>query len=235
MPGSKDLIGYYNWAKEHHQIAAEILVPKQIIFDRSGRLVVLESWTEFKGRPGVAMDDFFGWGPVAEGSGPTVKMIVFYHLDEKGRVRHLQPAATVLLNTAVQTSKPQVQKSSPSFRTKEDVERYISFFSTNRFDEASQYWAPDLAVHLGPVIIRGREENIEFFTKQRKSGMNEVVVPQKITLDNGSCVLQAEVTFTAQVDFPEVCDPLRKAIFNMKSRLHVVGRLQGLMTIFGSL
>lgn len=202
IPGKKDLAGYLDWARGHHQIASETLLPQKIVFDRDSNLAMLESWTKFEGREGVDIDDFFGWGPVAPGIGPVVKMIVFYHLDEAGRIKHLEPACAVLMEKA--TREADGAQAGQSFRTKEDVHKYLGFFSENQFDKASQFWAPNVRVHLGDVIIEGREENIKFFAKQRESGMNEKVVPSEIMLDEGSCALRCDVTFTAQKDFPEV-------------------------------
>lgn len=209
IPGPKNISGYHQWAKGHHQIASETLIPQKIIFDRDGALVVVDALAEFRGKKGVAMDDFFGWGPVSEGAGPDVKMIVFYHLDERGRVVHLEPGATRLLSKA-QTAGGAVggstgAASGASFRTKDDVKRYIGFFSSNDFGNASKFWASDLEVRLGKVqVIRGREENIKFFSGQRLAGMDENVVPKQITLDDSCCVLYAEVIFMARKDFPEV-------------------------------
>lgn len=155
------------------------------------------------------MDDFFGWGPVSEGTGPDVTMIVFYHLDERGRVMHLEPGATKLLKKAQVTNivvgGSSAAGSASSFRTKDDVRSYIGHFSGNNFDKASEFWAPDLEVRLGKFqVIQGREENVKFFSEQRLAGMDENVVPKQITLDDSCCVLHAEVTFTARKDFPEV-------------------------------
>lgn len=155
------------------------------------------------------MDDFFGWGPVSEGTGPDVKMIVFYHLDDKGRVVHLEPGATKLLRKAqaadVAVGSSAVAGSGSSFRTKDDVRSYIGFFSGNDFGQASKFWAPNLEVRLGKLqVIQGREENVKFFSEQRLAGMDENVAPKQITLDDSCCVLHAEVTFTARKDFPEV-------------------------------
>lgn len=155
------------------------------------------------------MDDFFGWGPVSEGTGPDVTMIVFYHLDERGRVVHLEPGATRLLRKAqvanVALGGSAAIGSGSSFRTKEDVRRYISFFSGNDFGKASEFWALELEVRLGKLqVIQGREENVKFFSEQRRNGMDENVAPKQITLDDNCCVLHAEVTFTARKDFPEV-------------------------------
>ena len=169
----------------------------------------MEARAEFRGKKGVEMNDFFGWGPVSEGTGPDVTMIVFYHLDERGRVVHLEPGATKLLK------KPPIAKvvggGSPtpapgsSFRTKDDVRSYIGFFSSNKFGRASEFWAPELEVRLGEFqVIQGREENIRFFSEQRLAGMDENVTPKQITLDDNCCVILAEVTFTARRDFPEV-------------------------------
>lgn len=184
-------------------------MPKKIVFGEGGRLVVLESWTEFRGRKGVDIPDFFGWGPVAEGLGPLVKMIVMYHLDEAGRIKHLEPIASNLMKKATkepgsgsQTAPGEEQER--GFRTKEDIQAYLGFFSANDFDNASRFWAPNLEVHLGPVTVEGREENKKFFSSQRAAGMNERVVPTEITLDGNACALRCEVTFTAQKDFPEV-------------------------------
>lgn len=172
-------------------------------------MVIVEARAEFRGRKGVEMDDFFGWGPVSEGTGPDVKMIVFYHLDERGRVVHLEPGATRLLrkasaaNAAVGGSA--LAGPGSSFRTKDDVRRYIGFFSDNDFGKASEFWAPELEVRLGKFqVIQGREENVKFFSEQRRMGMDENVAPKQITLDDNCCVLHAEVTFTARKDFPEV-------------------------------
>lgn len=155
------------------------------------------------------MGDFFGWGPVSEGTGPDVTMIVFYHLDEMGRVLHLEPGATRLLRKAqvanVVVGSSAVPGSGSSFRTKDDVRRYIGFFSGNDFGKASEFWAPELEVRLGKLqVIQGREENVKFFSQQRLNGMDENVAPKQITLDDSCCVLHAEVTFTARKDFPEV-------------------------------
>lgn len=155
------------------------------------------------------MDDFFGWGPVSEGTGPDVKMIVFYHLNERGRVVHLEPGATKLLSKAQATNitvgGSAAAGSGSSFRTKDDVRSYIGFFSGNDFGKASGFWAPDLEVRLGKSqVIQGREENVRFFSEQRRAGMDENVAPKQITLDDSCCVLHAEVTFTARKDFPEV-------------------------------
>lgn len=155
------------------------------------------------------MNDFFGWGPVSEGTGPDVTMIVFYHLDERGRVLHLEPGATKLLRKAqvadAAGSGGAAAGSVSCFRTKDDVGRYIGFFSSNDFAKASEFWAPELEVRLGKLqVIQGREENVEFFSEQRRNGMDENVVPKQITLDDSCCVLHAEVTFTARKDFPEV-------------------------------
>lgn len=169
----------------------------------------MEVRAEFRGKKGVEMDNFFGWGPVSEGVGPDVTMIVFYHLDEKGRVIHLEPGATRLLKKAelanvVVGGKPAATSRS-SFQTKDDVRRYIGFFSNNDFGKASEFWAPELEVRLGKLqVIRGREENVKFFSEQRRAGMDENVTPKQITLDDSCCVLHAEVTFTARKDFPEV-------------------------------
>lgn len=203
IPGNKDLAGYFDWAAGHHQIASETLVPKKIVFSDDGRLVMLESWTEFRGRKGVDIPEFFGWGPVAEGIGPVIKMIVIYHLDEAGRIKHLEPAAATLMKKATKPDS-QVAETQHGFRTKEDIHTYLSFFSANQFDKASQFWAPNLQVHLGPVTVEGREENIKFFSSQRAGGMHEKVVPSEITLDGDACALRCDVTFTAQKDFPEV-------------------------------
>lgn len=156
------------------------------------------------------MDDFFGWGPVSEGTGPDVKMIVFYKLDERGRVVHLEPGATTLLSKAqaanVAAAGGGAAAPISSFRTKDDVRRYIGYFSGNDFGRASEFWAPDLEVRLGEIqVIQGREENVKFFSGQRLAGMDENVAPKQITLDESCCVLHAEVTFTARKDFPEVC------------------------------
>lgn len=203
VPGKKDLAAYFGWAREHHKLATETLVPKKIVFDRDSNLAMLESWTEFRGRKGVDIPDFFGWGPVAENIGPVVKMIVFYHLDEAGRIKYFEPGSSVLMKKA--TKEPSDAQAGPSgFRTKEDVRAYLDFFSKNQFDKSAHFWSPKVQVHLGDVIIEGRDETIAFFTAQRESGMNEKVVPTEITLDEGSCVLRCDVTFTAQKDFPEV-------------------------------
>lgn len=155
------------------------------------------------------MDDFFGWGPVFEGTGPDVKMIVFYTLDERGRVVHLEPGATTLLSKAeapsVAAAAGGAAAPKSSFRTKDDVRRYIGYFSSNDFGRASEFWAPELEVRLGKIqVIQGREENVKFFSGQRLAGMDENVAPKQITLDESCCVLHAEVTFTARMDFPEV-------------------------------
>lgn len=155
------------------------------------------------------MDDFFGWGPVSEGTGPDVKMIVFYHLDDRGRVVHLEPGATKLLSKAqvtnVAVGGSAVAGSRSSFRTKDDVRRYIGYFSSNDFGRASEFWAPDLEVRLGKIqVIQGRDENVRFFSGQRLAGMDENVAPKQITLDESCCVLHAEVTFSARKDFPDV-------------------------------
>jgi hypothetical protein len=169
----------------------------------------VEARAEFRGKKGVEMNDFFGWGPVAEGTGPDVTMIVFYHLDERGRVVHLEPGATRLLKKAPATklvggTSPTAAPGS-SFRTKDDVRSYIGFFSSNKFGKASEFWAPELEVRLGKFqVIQGREENVRFFSEQRLAGMDENVVPKQITLDDDCCVIHAEVTFTAGRDFPEV-------------------------------
>lgn len=173
-------------------------------------MVIVEARAEFRGKKGVEMDDFFGWGPVSEGTGPDVKMIVFYHLDERGRVAHLEPGATRLLRKAsaanVTVGDSAVTGSGSSFRTKDDVRRYIGFFSDNNFGKASEFWAPELEVQLGKSqVIQGREENVKFFSEQRRMGMDENVAPKQITLDDNCCVLHAEVTFTARKDFPQVC------------------------------
>ncbi|KAG8157413.1 hypothetical protein KVR01_012797 [Diaporthe batatas] len=182
IPGPKNISGYHQW---------------KIIFDRDGALVVVEVRAEFRGQKGVEMDDFFGWGPVSEGTGPDVKMIVFYHLDEEGRVLHLEPGATSLLSKAKATDQA-------SFRTKDDVKTYIGLFSSNDFGKASEFWATDLEVHLGKIqVIQGREENVQFFSEQRRAGMDENFVPKQITLDDSCCVLHAAVIFTARKDFPE--------------------------------
>lgn len=208
IPGEKTLAGYFDWAQGHHQLATETLVPKKIVFDRDSNLAMLESWTEFRGRKGVDIPDFFGWGPVAENIGPVVKMIVFYHLDEAGRIKHFEPGSSVLMQKAVKQEPDNGAQEEDAglagFRTKEDVRTYLDFFSKNQFDEASRFWAPNVQVHLGDVVIEGRQESIVFFTAQRESGMSEKVVPSEITLDEDSCVLRCEVTFTAQKDFPEV-------------------------------
>lgn len=146
---------------------------------------------------------------MSEGTGPDVKMIVFYHLDERGRVVHLEPGATRLLNKAQATNitvgGSAAAGSGSSFRTKDDVRSYIGFFSGNDFGRASEFWAPDLEVRLGKrQVIQGREENVRFFSEQRRAGMDENVAPKQITLDDSCCVLHAEVTFTARKDFPEV-------------------------------
>ncbi|KAG6361199.1 hypothetical protein INS49_009423 [Diaporthe citri] len=208
IPGPKTISGYHQWAKGHHQIASETLVPQKIIFDLDGGLVVVEVRAEFRGKKGVEMDDFFGWGPVSEGTGPDVTMIVFYHLDERGRVVHLEPGATKLLRKAqaanVAVGGSAVAGSGSSFRTKDDVRRYIGFFSSNDFGKASEFWAPELEVRLGKLqVIHGREENVKFFSEQRVNGMDENVAPKQITLDDSCCVLHAEVTFIARKDFPE--------------------------------
>ena len=96
IPGPKTLDGYLDWVRGHHQIASETLVPKKIIFDRDGRFVVLESWTEFRGNKEVIINDFFGWGPVAKSIGPVVKMIVFYHLDSRGRIVQLEATSMLM-------------------------------------------------------------------------------------------------------------------------------------------
>lgn len=211
IPGPKNISGYHRWAERHHQIASETLIPQMIIFDRDGALVVVEVRAEFRGKGGVVMGDFFGWGPVSEGTGPDVKMIVFYHLDEGGRVIHLEPGATRLLRKAQAAGGAvggtRETASGTSFRTKDDVKRYINFFSSNDFGKASEFWAPDLEVRLGKLqMIQGREENVKFFSGQRRAGMNENVIPKQITLDESFCVLHAEVIFTARKDFPEVCE-----------------------------
>lgn len=172
-------------------------------------MVIVEARAEFRGKKGVEMDDFFGWGPVSEGTGPDVRMIVFYHLDERGRVIHLEPGATRLLRKAsaanAAVSGSAVAGPGSSFRTKDDVRRYIGFFSDNNFGKASEFWAPELEVRLGKFqVIQGREENVKFFSEQRRMGMDENVAPKQITLDDNCCVLHAEVTFTARKDFPEV-------------------------------
>lgn len=159
------------------------------------------------------MDDFFGWGPVSEGTGPDVTMVVFYHLDESGRVLHLEPGATRLLRKAQASSLAAGGSSAAgtgsSFLTKDDVRSYIGFFSSNNFGKASEFWAPDLEVRLGKLqVIRGREENVKFFSGQRLAGMDENVAPKHITLDDDCCVIQAEVTFIARKDFPEVRMPV---------------------------
>lgn len=169
----------------------------------------MQARAEFRGKKGVEMDDFFGWGPVSEGTGPDVIMIVFYHLDERGRVVHLEPGATKLLRKAqvvdVAVGGSAAAGSGSSFRTKDDVRSYIGFFSSNNFGKASEFWAPDLEVRLGKLqVIQGREENVKFFSTQRLNGMDENVAPKQITLDDSCCVLHAEVTFTARKDFPEV-------------------------------
>lgn len=201
IPGEKNLQGYYDWAQGHHQIASETLVPKKIIFDRdsNGKLVMLESWTEFKGRKGVDIDDFFGWGPVAEGIGPIIKMIVFYHLDEQDRIKYLEPACAILKEKATKPA-----RAGRGFRTEEDVHNYIGFFSNNDFASASQFWAPKLRVDLGKATVEGREDNIKFFSAQRASGMNENVAPLDIKILDDRVELKCNVTFTAQKDFPEV-------------------------------
>lgn len=205
IPGPKTISGYHQWAKGHHQIASETLVPQKIIFDRDGGLVVAEVRAEFRGKKGVEIDEFFGWGPVSEGTGPDVTMIVFYHLDERGRVVHLEPGATKLLRKAQAVDGSAVAGSGSSFKTKDDVRRYIGFFSSNDFSKASEFWAPELEVRLGKLqVIQGREENVKFFSEQRRNGMDENVAPKQITLDDNCCVLHAEVTFTARKDFPEV-------------------------------
>lgn len=209
IPGPKNISGYHQWAKAHHQIASETLIPQKIIFDRDGALVVVEVRAEFRGKKGVVMDDFFGWGPVSEGTGPDVKMIVFYHLDDQGRVFQLEPGATRLLRKAQAlggaVSGSTETASGTCFRIKDDVKRYIGLFSSNDFGKASEFWASDLEVRLGKVqVIRGREENVEFFSEQRRAGMDENVVPKQITLDESCCVLHAEVIFTARKDFPGV-------------------------------
>lgn len=169
----------------------------------------MEVRAEFRGKTGVEMNDFFGWGPVSKGVGPDVTMIVFYHLDEQGRVMHLEPGATRLLRKAelanvVVGDKPAAASGS-SFQTKDDVRKYIGFFSSNDFGKASEFWAPELEVRLGRLqVIQGREENVKFFSEQRRAGMDENVTPKQITLDDSCCVLHAEVTFTARKDFPEV-------------------------------
>ncbi|KAK7714665.1 hypothetical protein SLS63_011639 [Diaporthe eres] len=208
IPGPKTLSSYHQWAKGHHKIASETLVPRKIIFDRDGGLVIVEVRAEFRGKKGVEMNDFFGWGPVSEETGPDVTMIVFYHLDERGRVLHLEPGATKLLRKAqvadAAGSGGAAAGSVSYFRTKDDVGRYIGFFSSNNFAKASEFWAPELEVRLGKLqVIQGREENVKFFSEQRRNGMDENVVPKQITLDDSCCVLHAEVTFTARKDFPE--------------------------------
>lgn len=209
IPGPKTISGYHQWAKGHHQIASETLIPQKIIFDRDGGLVVAEVRAEFRGKKGVEMEDFFGWGPVSEGTGPDVTMIVFYHLDEKGRVVHLEPGANRLLRKAQAANDPVDSSAAAgpgqSFRTKDDVRSYLGHFSSNDFGKASEFWAQELEVRLGKFnTIRGRQENVEYFSKQRESGMDERVAPKQITLDDSCCVLHAEVTFIARRDFPEV-------------------------------
>lgn len=210
IPGEKTIKGYYEWAVAHHQIASETLVPRKIILDPDNKFAVLESLTEFRGRQGKDRDDFFGWGPISEGTGPIVKMIVFYHLDDAGRITHLEPAVATLFKRADGlpiNSGSAIKSRATGFYTKEHVRDYIRLFSTNRFAEASAFWAPKLKVTLGPTVINGREENIDFFTEQRAGNVNENVEPTEITLDESSCALRAVVTFTALRDFPEVERP----------------------------
>lgn len=192
---------------EHHQIASETLVPQKRILDCDGKFAVLESLTEFRGRKGQDRDDFFGWGPISEGIGPIVKMIVFYHLDDAGRITHLEPAGASLVKRADGCSSDSgsaTRGRQTGFFSKEHVRAYIRLFSTNQFAKASDFWAPNLEVTLGPTVIKGREENINFFTSQRAGNVNENVEPTEITLDESSCALRAVVTFTALRDFPEV-------------------------------
>lgn len=191
----------------HHQIASETLVPHKIILDRDGKFATLESMTEFRGRKGQDRDNFFGWGPITEGTGPVVKMIVFYHLDDAGRITHLEPAGSSLVKRADSQANGNGDATKgrpPGFYTKDHVQTYIELFSSNQFDKTSGFWAPDLKVTLGPTVIQGREDNIKFFESQRAGNVNEKVEPTAITLDESSCALRAVVTFTALRDFPEV-------------------------------
>lgn len=191
----------------HHQIASETLVPQKLILDSEKGMAVLDSLTEFRGRQGKDRDDFFGWGPISEGKGPVVRMIVFYHLDDAGRIKHLEPAGATLVKRADSHSSASdgtIKEKQLGFFTKEHVRDYLRHFSTNQSVEASAFWAPNIKVTIGPTVIHGREENIKFFTAQRASNVNENVEPTVITLDESGCALRAVVTFTALRGFPEV-------------------------------
>lgn len=84
----------------HHQIGSETLVPKKITLDTDNKFAMLDSLAEFRGRKGKDRDNSFGCGPISEGAGPVVKMIVLYHLDDAGRIIYLEPAGTSLVKRA---------------------------------------------------------------------------------------------------------------------------------------
>lgn len=98
LPGEKTLKGYLDWIKPLHSRYVEKLVPKKLIIDRDGKYVVGEFHTEFTARTAeFQSDNFLGkWGPIDEKIGPVIKMIVFYHLDDAGKITQLEPESTLL-------------------------------------------------------------------------------------------------------------------------------------------
>lgn len=87
----RSLRGFVNWATHTHlnEVSEEVNSLKQI-FDRDGKFIVVDSVVKFRGRKGYYSENWGGVGPISEGTGPDIRMAIFYHLDPEGRVLEIE-------------------------------------------------------------------------------------------------------------------------------------------------
>ncbi|KAK5064364.1 hypothetical protein LTR84_000197 [Exophiala bonariae] len=89
----RDINGFVKWATHTHQHeVAEEVVPRKIIFDKTEKFVVIDSVVKFRGRKSYVNENWNGLGPIQEGTGPDVRMVIFYRLDDQARVLEIEAA-----------------------------------------------------------------------------------------------------------------------------------------------
>lgn len=90
-----------------------------------------------------------------------------------------------------------------SVRTREDFERYLVAFNSNDYDTFSSFYAPDVEMSLGSIVIKGKDEIVAWFKEARKQILEYLEVGH-LFISEKAVALTADITFTALVDLDQV-------------------------------
>lgn len=90
-----------------------------------------------------------------------------------------------------------------TIRARADLDRYLAAFNNNDYDTYAAYYAPDIEMSIGAIVLKGREEVMGFFKEGRKQIL-EHVEPVNVIIDTTGVAMTSIITFTAVVDFHEV-------------------------------